>query len=185
MAFNISSFKNNGLIYGGARASLFEFVLSPPLVLSVNASVPLRFTCRASSIPASTVGQVEVPYFGRKIKLAGDRTFADWSVTVMNDEDYAVRKMFETWSNLLNDNESNLKGVRFNGYKSGAIVKQFAKTNEIIGAYTFVGLFPTEISAMELDWETTNSIQTFSVSLAYDYWLPTNLAFSNLGIPPS
>ena len=108
MAFNISSFKNNGLIYGGARASLFEFVLSPPLVLSVNASVPLRFTCRASSIPASTVGQIEVPYFGRTIKLSGDRTFADWNVTIMNDEDFSVRRMFEEWSSLLNHNEFNL-----------------------------------------------------------------------------
>ena len=187
MPFNISEFKQQGLYGGGARSSLFqvEMTLPAPLQAFNTTLRKFSFTCRAASIPASTVGQVEVPYFGRKIKLAGDRTFADWSVTVMNDEDYAVRKMFETWSNLLNDNESNLKGVRFNGYKSGAIVKQFAKTNEIIGAYTFVGLFPTEISAMELDWETTNSIQTFSVSLAYDYWLPTNLAFSNLGIPPS
>ena len=176
MAFNISSFKNNGLMYGGARASLFEFILSPPLVLSVNASVPLRFTCRAASIPASTVGQIDVPYFGRKIKLSGDRTFADWSITVMNDEDYLVRKMFEEWLNVLNSHEGNKrkKEANFNSYKApDSTVIHYGKDGEPINAYTFVGLFPTEVSAMELDWDTTNSIQTFSVNLAYDYWTST------------
>jgi len=174
MAFNISRFKQQGLVYGGARASLFEFILSVPTVLSTKAAVPLRFTCRASSIPASTVGQIEVPYFGRKIKLSGDRTFADWSITVMNDEDYLVRKMFEEWLFVLNSHEENKRSSNFNDYKAfDSTVIHYGKDGEPINLYNFVGLFPTEVSAMELDWDNTNSIQTFSVNLAYDYWTST------------
>ena len=173
--FNINTFKNEGLKFGGARASLFDVSLPvPPGVISDLRK--LTFTCRAASIPASTVGQIEVPYFGRKIKLSGDRTFADWSITVMNDEDYLVRKMFEEWLNVLNSHEGNKrkKEANFNSYKApDSTVIHYGKDGEPINAYTFVGLFPTEVSAMELDWDTTNSIQTFSVNLAYDYWTST------------
>ena len=173
MPFKINEFKQNGLVNGGARASLFEFILSPPPVIG-DFSNKLKFTCRATSIPASTVGQIEVPYFGRKIKLSGDRTFADWSITVMNDEDYSVRKMFEDWLFVLNSHEANYRSVSFNNYKAlDSVVNHYGKSGDIINSYTFVGLFPTEVSAMELDWDTTNSIQTFTVNLAYDYWVST------------
>ena len=173
MTFDISRFKQNGLVNGGARASLFQFILSPPQNIG-DFSTKLKFTCRAASIPASTVAQIEVPYFGRKIKLAGDRTFADWSITVMNDEDYSVRKMFEQWLFVLNSHEANYRSVSFNEYKAlDSVVNHYGKSGDIINSYTFVGLFPTEVSAMELDWDTTNSIQTFTVNLAYDYWVST------------
>ena len=172
MPFNISEFKQNGLVGGGARASLFEFILSPPSVIDGSVSEKLTFTCRAASIPASTVGQIEVPYFGRKIKLSGDRTFADWTITVMNDEDYSVRKMFEEWLFVLNSHVDNFRQVSFNGYKAlDSVVNHYGKSGDIINSYTFVGLFPTEVSAMDLDWNTTDTIQTFTVNLAYDYWV--------------
>lgn len=172
MAFNINAFKAAGLTRGGARPSLFQVEMAiPPGV--TNALGKFTFTCRASSIPASSVAPVEVPYFGRKIKLAGDRTFADWNVTIMNDEDFDVRSMFEEWSQLLNHNEFNTKDIENNAYKTrDAVVKQFSKdADSIIAQYNFYGLFPTEISAMELDWDATNTIQTFNVTFAYDYWI--------------
>ncbi len=144
----------------------------PDGVSDLGVTDKLRFTCRASSIPAATIAPVEVPYFGRKIKLAGDRTFADWSVTVMNDEDFIVRKMFEQWSNIINNYEENLKTAISNEYKTrDAQVFQYAKNGGApISAYNFIGLFPLEISAMDLDWDATNTIQTFNVTFAYDYW---------------
>jgi len=174
MPFDINAFKQQGLAFGGARASLFEFILTPPLVISSgDAAEKLTFTCRAASIPASTVGQIEVPYFGRKIKLSGDRTFADWSITVMNDEDYSVRKIFEEWLFVLNSHVENKRTADFNSYKTDSMVNHHGKDGEIINSYTFIGLFPTEVSAMDLDWNTTNTIQTFTVNLAYDYWIST------------
>lgn len=182
MTFNINLFKENGLKFGGARPSLFQVELSlPPDLVGDNAALTrFIFTCRAASIPASSIAPVEVPYFGRKIKLAGDRTFADWSVTIMNDEDFSVRAMFERWSELMNTHQSNLKvSSQPNSYKSAdALVTQFSKNGKILpgSEYVFVGMFPLEISAMDLDWEATNTIQTFNVTFGYDYWSTANHA---------
>ena len=200
MAFNVDLFKNAGLIYGGARPSLFQVDLTFPAELGNGALVSQRFsfTCRASSIPSSSVDAIDVPYFGRKIKLAGDRTFENWSVTVMNDEDYSVRNSFEEWSNSLNSLVGNQRIISAAtggtlgsptgstaGYKADATVTHFSKggisgsagTNgnaTIIRQYSFVGIFPIDVAAMALDWDATNQIQTFDVTFAYDYWLPLN-----------
>ena len=88
MAFNINEIKSQ-LALGGARPSLFQVTLTNP----VNAAADLKFPfmCRAAQMPASTLGTIEVPYFGRKVKIAGDRTFAEWTVTLIQDEDMIVR----------------------------------------------------------------------------------------------
>lgn len=185
MPFNVSTFKSEGLQLGGARPSLFEVVI-PNLPSGVGAGTApsqLTFLARAAQIPAMTVDPVEVPYFGRKIKLAGDRTFADWTITVMNDEDFAIRGMFENWSNKLNALVSNRQSVGFRpeDYKVDAFVKQYGKAGRdsvysieggVIRSYKFVGIFPTTIDAIALDWDNTNAIQTFDVTFSYDYWEP-------------
>lgn len=170
MAFDINNFRNKGIILGGARPSLFQIELGqlPPGV--VNASQRFTFTCRGSQIPPAIVEQVEVPYFGRKVKFAGDRTFPDWNVTVINDEDYPVRNMFESWSNIMNTYVSNIRAVP--SYKTTAKVTHYGKAGNIIKEYTIDGIFPTSVDAMELDWDSTNSIQTFGVTFAYDWWVP-------------
>jgi hypothetical protein len=182
MAFNINDFLGNGLTRGGARPSLFDVVMTFPGDLGEAGSVgvealsKLRFTCRATSIPASTIGEVAVPYFGRQIKLAGDRVFANWSVTVMNDEDYSVRDAFEVWHNSINTIISNRKtGIAPNGYKSGiATVTQYSKEGSAIKQYDFINIFPLNLDEMGLDWDATNQIQTFGVTFAYDYWVPAD-----------
>ena len=141
MAFNINDFKNNGLTKGGARPSLFAVTITrpPEIITSDTLSFlqKIQFTCRASSIPASSVASFDVPYFGRKIKLAGDRTFADWNVTIMNDEDFGVRDFFEEWSQNINTNETNQKISVRNQYKTAdADVVQFSKDGRQIARYT-------------------------------------------------
>ena len=177
MPFNINSFKHNGLVYGGARPSLFNVRLSVPQGIGIdNVSVQkFEFVCRTAELPASSVGEFDIPYFGRKIKLAGDRTFADWQVNVMNDEDFAVRSMFEAWSNALNRMVSNVRdpALAREGYKTDLEVIQYSKDGEIIRSYAIVGAFPTEIGAISLDWDSQNSIENFPVTFAYDYWVPT------------
>ena len=185
MPFNINDFRAAGLQYGGARSSLFE-VSMPNLPADVGGggeAARLSFLARAAQIPAMTVDPVEVPYFGRKIKVAGDRTFADWTITVMNDEDFQLRSMFEAWSNKINALVSNRanRGPEPDNYKVDASVYQYGKAGRdsinqrdggVIRSYKFVGLFPTTIDAIALDWDNTNSIQTFDVTFAYDYWEP-------------
>jgi hypothetical protein len=180
--FDINQFKSRGLTKGGARASLFDVLITTPFGAEAGALEKFRFTCRASEIPAATIGSVDVPYFGRKIKLAGDREFADWSVTVMNDEDYLVRNMFEDWSNRMNQLVGNLKieGAFATSYKTTASVSQYSKDSGVIRSYNFVGIFPINIGAMSLDWDTTNQIQTFDVTFAYDYWTPSDVGGSKI-----
>ena len=179
MAFNINQFKSRGLTKGGARPSLFQVQINPNIGEDPVAIEKFTFTCRASEVPASTVESIDVPYFGRKIKLAGDRSFGDWSVSVMNDEDYIVRNMFEDWSNKINQLAGNRKLLSNNSYKfSDALVTQFSKDGSPIRAYNFVGIFPVQVSNMALDWDSTNAIQTFDVTFAYDYWIPVQQAGS-------
>jgi hypothetical protein len=189
MPFNVSTFASQGLPYGGARSSLFEVFMSLPAgIAEPTAESQFRFVCKATSIPASIVGQIDVPYFGRKVKMAGNRTFDNWQVTVMNDEDFLVRNAFEKWSSFINSHENNLRDssvITESGlasYRSVATVRHYSKTGVFAGGstsgdaaiptreYTFVNIFPINIGNIELNWETTDAIEEFTVEFAYDYW---------------
>lgn len=176
MAFNIDQFKVNGLQYGGARPALFQVTVTPPgpIGLDLTSARKFEFTARAASLPEATVSPVEIPYFGRKIKIAGDRSFNDWNVTVMNDEDFGVRAMFEKWSNAINRLVSNTRQADINveNYKAQMDVIQYSKDGSIIRSYQIIGAFPTTIEAIALDWDLTNQVETFAVGFAYDYWIP-------------
>lgn len=176
MAFNVNEFIARGLEYGGARPSLFEVRLYAPGAVNLDQDSVQKFSfmCQAASLPAASVSSIDVPYFGRRIKVAGERTFDNWGISVMNDEDFKVRALFEKWSNALNSLESNLRGAGLDSenYKADLDVIQYAKDGEIIRAYTVIGAFPTDVAAIENNWGSTGAVQTFNVSLAYDYWLP-------------
>ncbi len=183
MNFNINSFRSEGLKFDGARPTQFVVHMNFPTIASNGQAEAnkLRLLAQSSELPASTTSTVDVSYFGRSIKLDGDRTFPDWTISILNDEDFKLRSAFEAWMNGINTHISNRKDSSFRGlnYKSNATVYQLSKqvdgTNEIesaIRAYTFSGLFPVNISAIRLDWSATNSIETFDVTFAYDYWVP-------------
>lgn len=182
MAFNINAFRAEGLKFDGARPTLFEVRVDIPPLASNGPSEAnrLRFLAQASSLPESQLDTIQVPYFGRTIKIEGNRTFQDWQIEVINDEDFNIRASMEAWLNGMNTHISNRKDPAFAGlnYKSTATVYQLSKeldANDIesaIRAYTFSGLFPTSVSPIRLDWGQTNAIETFTVTFAYDYWVP-------------
>ena len=184
--FNIDEFKSQGLVYGGARPTLFQVIVTPPPSLALDLLSRRKFslTTRATSVPEQNIDQIQIPYMGRKIKVAGDRTYADWRVTVMNDEDFGVRSMFEKWSNALNRAVSNTRMAMGDGsaesYKADMTVLQFSKEGEIIRGYQLVGSWPQLVESMELDWDSTNQIQNFNITLAYDYWIPVVEASSKI-----
>ena len=170
MAFNINEIRSN-LALGGARPSLFQIIMNNPVDAAGDAKMP--FMAQAAQIPASTVGTIEVPYFGRKIKIAGDRTFAEWTVTIINDEDFLIRNAMEAWMNNINSHLGNLRKIGSAApslYKENANVTQFSKTGLPLRQYTFNGMWPIEVSAIELDWNTTDTIETFTVTFQYDWW---------------
>ena len=170
MAFNINEIRA-GLALGGARPTLFQVQLTNPINNASDVIAP--FMIRATSLPASTIGAIEIPYFGRKIRVAGDRTFDQWQVQIMNDEDFAIRHTMELWHNSINSLQTNLNQTGDNSpsnYKSTAIVTQFGKAGEARRTYKFNGIFPTEISTIDLDWDATDQIENFSVTFAYDWY---------------
>lgn len=188
MPFNINNFRANGLALQGARPSLFEVEIPLlPFATSSNIQDRIKFFITSTSIPADIIEQIEVPYFGRRIKVFGDRVFQDWQVTVMNDEDFPVRQIMERWHNDINAIISNrmAESAFPANYKQRATVKQYGKTGNIIRSYTFEGLFPTQVSPIELNWAAGNEIEYFQVVFAYDYWIPEDQSSASILIEPS
>ena len=186
MTFDITKFKS-AMTSGGARPSLFEVSLAFPAIDATiptddgaaarTSSLETRFKIKATSIPSSTVSPIEVPYFGRKVKFAGNRTFPEWTITVINDEDFDLRAQFEAWLAAINTHKTNQqKYVRPDNYMIDATVTQYGKggPTEVLRKYTFVRCFPSEVSPIELNWSSENEIEEFTVTLQYDYWVATD-----------
>ena len=170
MAFNITEFQGQ-LTGGGARPNLFQVTIDNPV--DRGAFIKTSFMVQAAQIPEATLGQATVNYFGRQVKLAGNRTFPDWTVTIMNDEDFLVRDGMERWSNAINGLESNLRSAALATtaqYKTNATVTQFGKHGTPIRTSNFVGIFPITVGSIALDWGTNDAVETFDVTFAYDYW---------------
>lgn len=176
MAFNINEMRSQ-LVYGGARQNLFQVRINNPANASGDLKTP--FMVQAAQIPESQLGVIPVFYFGRQMKLAGDRTFGDWTVTVINDEDFLIRNAMEEWSNRINRLERNVRDI--NRYKSNATVIQYAKDGTPIREYRFDGIFPSVISPIELDWSNTDQMESFQVTFTYDYWTVSGGTTNNAG----
>ena len=166
MAFNINEFKSQ-LVGGGARPSLFQLQITNPINSVADFKVP--FMVRAAALPESTTGSYQIPYFGRFIKYAGDRTFADWTATIINDEDFLVRNAMEAWSNAINSHDSNTRALP-QTYKSNAIITQYSKDGRPLRTYVFEGIYPISIGAIPVAWENTDQIENFDVTFQYDMW---------------
>jgi hypothetical protein len=172
MAFDINEFRSQ-LKFGGSRPSLFNLQLTNPVDSSADGVLP--FMARASSLPAFHNTPIPVYYFGRAIKVAGNRTFDDWTVTIYNDESFVIRNTLEKWSNAINLLEQNIRALPTSEqalYKSTALVNQMSQTGQVLRTYQFVGMFPTLIDAMPLDWTNDANIGEFNVTFAYDYFIP-------------
>jgi hypothetical protein len=178
MPFSINDMKSR-LPLGGARPTLFEVTITPSTTLTggTNIATIAPFMIQATTIPSSTIGQIEVPYFGRKFKVAGDRVFDSWSILVINDEDFTIRHAMESWHNKINSLKENKNtiGASPANYKQDATVTQYSKTGQKIREYKFIGMFPVEISAIDLDWNATDTIETFGVTFVYDHFEVTGL----------
>ena len=168
MAFSLNQF-TGAMKGGGAKSSLFE-VRFDSKQGGIKDTVP--FMVKAAELPASTLAAVEVPYFGRRVKIAGDRTFADWTVTIINDEDFAVRKSLELWMNSINGHVSNLNtvGVSPSDYKIDASIVQFSKDGSELETYKFSGMFPTEVSTIAMAWDAGPEPQEYTVTFSIDWW---------------
>jgi len=170
----ISQFKS-ALKGGGARPNLFEVELTTfPAGITWDADT-FKYLCKAAALPASNIANIDVPFRGRIFKVAGDRTIDTWQVTIINDEDFKLRRAFEAWTELIAKLDNNLGATNPGAYMSNATVYQLGRgaqinstTNagsdsSILAAYKFVDIFPTSVSNIDLSYDSGDTIEEFTV----------------------
>jgi hypothetical protein len=166
----ITDFKSK-LTGGGARPNLFEVVLAFPDAATPANDVleKARFLVKAANLPASNIAQIEVPFRGRTLKIAGDRTFDTWTITVINDTDFAIRSAFEKWMNVINRVSDNTGLTDPALYQADAYVYQLDRDGSTLRAYHFYDIFPTQVAPIELSYDS-QGIQEFTVELQVQWW---------------
>jgi hypothetical protein len=166
----ITDFKSK-LTGGGARSNLFEVVLSFPEIAPTDTNVldKARFMVKGANLPASSVAPVDVSFRGRTLKVAGDRSFESWTVTVINDTDFAIRSAFENWMNKINRVSDNTGATDPSAYTADAFIYQLDRDGTTLRAYHFYDIFPTNIGAIPLDY-SNGSIQEFTVEFQILWW---------------
>ena len=176
---NITEFRSR-LSGGGARANLFEVDIAFPEELGINltdVSDKVPFLVKAAEIPASNLGNIPVPYRGRVLPVAGDRTFDPWTVTIINDTDFVIRDAMEKWSNSINDLQTAQGSINPEVYQRTAQVKQLSREGsnpgdpeKVLRTYNFEGIYPNTVSSIPLDYGATDQIEEFQVTFNYIYW---------------
>ena len=165
---NIDDFKAK-LKGGGARANLFKATINFPAYAQGDVEIT-SFMCKAAQLPASIMGIIEIPFRGRQLKIAGDRTFETWTPTILNDTDFSVRNAMERWMNGINAHSANTGLVAPADYSADLIVEQLDRDEAVLKKYNFRGCFPTNVSAIDLAYETNDAIEEFTVEFQVQYW---------------
>ena len=183
---SITNFRDR-LVGGGARPNMFEVNLTLPdgLLPQGDFTQDIRFMIKAAEIPAAVIGNIPVPFRGRVLPVAGDRTFDPWTVTVINDAQFNIRDAMEQWSNLINDLQFDVGDINPADYQTKAEVFQLSRQSQGSGGqsagkggeiiqtlrtYNFEGIYPTEVSSIALDYGATDQIEEFQVTFNYLYW---------------
>ena len=167
----ITDFKSK-LIGGGARPNLFEVELAFPEEIAIDNDVKekARFLVKAAALPASNITPIDVNFRGRILKIAGDRTFDTWTITVINDTDFAIRSAFEKWMNSINRLSDATGTNNPADYQEDAYVHQLDRDGSTLRTYRFYDVLPTQISQVDLSYETVDTIQEFTVELQVLYY---------------
>ena len=169
----ISDFKSK-LKGGGARPNLFEVELTLPSIVGVQDENEViensRFLVKAAALPASTIANIDMPFRGRILKIAGDRTFETWTITVLNDTSFAIRSAFEKWMNTINKLNDGTGETDPALYQVDAKVHQLDRDGRTLRKYVFKDVFPTNISSIDLNYDTTDTIQEFTVEMQVHFY---------------
>jgi hypothetical protein len=169
MSQAISDF--SGVFKGGARPNRFKVVVTG----GGSSFTDLEFLCRSATQPASTLGEVAVPYQGRTYKIPGDRTFEDWTITVYNDNDHSVRKELEKWHDRMNKYEENTTTGSMASIMGNATVTQQDQNAGMLHEYQLEGIWPSEIGAIDLAWDNNDAIEEFTVTWKVQYIKPGHI----------
>jgi hypothetical protein len=175
---NIDDFKAN-LIGGGARANQFRVTITPPSGIAIGLDVRrASFLVTASQLPASTLGEIPVPFRGRNIYVTGDRPAPEpWTTTFYNDTDFMVRNAMERWHNGINDFANNTGVTAAADYQTDLFVEQLDRDDTVLKSYIFRSAYPTGIAAIDLTSEEAGALETFEVTWRYQHFEPSGVSF--------
>lgn len=168
MALGIDDFKAK-LKGGGARANLFRVTCNFPSFVQGDVELT-SFMCKGASLPASTLAAIAVPFRGRQLQIAGDRTFEPVTLTFFNDTDFSIRNAFERWMNGINGHTTNTGVLSPSDYQADMIIEQLDRQENVLKTYTVRGAFPTSVAAIELSNDSNDAIEEFTVELQVQYW---------------
>ena len=167
---NINEFKSR-LRGGGARANQFKVTLPFPGYAAVGGETSdLAFLCSATALPGQTVGQVAIPFRGRVLNIAGDRTFEPWTITLLNDTDFKLYRAFERWMNGINNMTDNEGIANPADYQVDGFVDQLDRNGTTLKSYTYRGLYPEVLANIPLNYATNDTIESFDVTFRYQYF---------------
>ena len=154
---------------GGARANLFKATINFPAYAAGDVELT-SFMCRSAQLPQSVVEPVGVPFRGRVLNVAGERTFEPWTVTILNDTGFEVRDAMERWMNGINGHSANTGIVNPTEYQTDLIIDQLDRDESILKRYNIRGAFPTTVGEIALAYDQTGEVETFDVTFNYQYW---------------
>lgn len=164
----VDDFKSK-LVGGGARPNLFKATVNFPAYAGGDVELT-SFLVKGAALPASVINTITVPFRGRQLQIAGDRTFEPWTITVINDIDFKVRNSFERWMNGINQHNANTGLTNPVDYQADMQIAQLDKAGNEVKVYTLRGTFPTNLSSIELSYDSSDQIEEFTVELQVQYW---------------
>jgi len=174
MAFNIGDFSKGFL--GGARPNLFYVNVTEGPISSSDASKErgLKMLAQGASLPSATIGEIIVPFMGRQLKIPGNRTYDTWDLTIINDKNFDIRDDFHSWQNNINNPETNISRLRDNDQFGQFKVVQLNTQGGSLKTYWIHNAWPSVVSDIELNWESNDALETFTVTLNYSHWTATS-----------
>ena len=180
---NVADFKAQ-MIGGGARPNQFRVELTFPsfVTLGVIAGQRAQFLCRAASLPASTIETISIPYRGRPVNFAGERSFQPWTVSIYNDTTFNIRNALEQWQSGIQQYNTTNGRTNPTDYQVDLSVHQLDRNGATIKSYKFTDAFPTNIGAITLDYEQQNAIEQFDVEFVYNFFTSNEGAGASFGI---
>ena len=165
---NLNSFTSE--FKGGARPNLFEVEIVAAPLLNTKVSAAMKILCQGASLPAATFGEIIVPYMGRQLKIPGNRTYDTWDMTIINDEDFLVRRYFHGWQEGMNDPRSNKNSFDDKTSFGQFRVNQLDGSGDVIQRYNIHNAWPSVVSDIELNWESNDALETFTVTVNFSHW---------------
>jgi len=154
---------------GGARPNLFKATINFPAYAEGDAELT-SFLCETAQLPGSTMGTILVPFRGRQLKIAGDRTFAEWTVSIINDTDFNIRNAMERWMNGINAHSANTGLTSPIAYEADLKVEQLDRSGASVKEYIFRGSYPTDLSPIDVSYTANDEIERFTVTFNYQYF---------------